>query len=41
MKRQNLTLKAACEFKCTPDSKHQMPLAPNLLAQNFDASDPN
>ncbi|MBL4245458.1 IS3 family transposase, partial [Vibrio fluvialis] len=41
MKRQNLTPKAARKFKCTTDSKHEMPVAPNLLAQNFDASAPN
>ncbi len=34
MKRQDLTPKAARKFKCTTDSKHQMPVAPNLLAQN-------
>ncbi|MBT3006467.1 IS3 family transposase [Vibrio anguillarum] len=41
MKRQDLTQKAARKFKCTTDSKHQMPVAPNLLAQNFSASAPN
>ncbi|PNH77784.1 IS3 family transposase [Vibrio diazotrophicus] len=41
MKRQDLTTKAARKFKCTTDSKHQMPVAPNLLAQNFSASAPN
>ena len=41
MKRQDLTPKAARKFKCTTDSKHQMPVAPNLLAQNFSASAPN
>lgn len=38
MKRQDLTPKAARKFKCTKDSKHQMPVAPNLLAQNFNAA---
>ncbi|WP_264876891.1 IS3 family transposase [Vibrio agarivorans] len=41
MKRQDLTPKAARKFKCTTDSKHQMPVAPNLLAQNFNAAAPN
>ncbi len=41
MKRQDLTPKAARKFKYTTDSKHQMPVAPNLLAQNFSASAPN
>ena len=35
MKRQDLTPKAARKFKCTTDSKHQMPVAPNLLAQEL------
>ncbi|WP_182021327.1 IS3 family transposase, partial [Vibrio parahaemolyticus] len=35
MKRQDLTPKAARKFKCTTDSKHKMPVAPNLLAQDF------
>ncbi len=29
MKRQDLTPKAARKFKCTTDSKHKMPVAPN------------
>lgn len=37
MKRQNLVAKAARKFKCTTDSKHNLPIAPNLLAQNFKA----
>ena len=41
MKRQDLTAKAARKFKCTTDSKHNMPIAPNLLAQNFNAVAPN
>ncbi|QMV14339.1 hypothetical protein Vspart_01594 [Vibrio spartinae] len=35
MRRQDLTPKAARKFKCTTDSKHKMPVAPNLLAQDF------
>ncbi|WP_281881426.1 IS3 family transposase [Vibrio nigripulchritudo] len=41
MKRQNLVAKAARKFKCTTDSKHNLPIAPNLLAQNFKATGPN
>ena len=32
VKRQDLTPKSARKFKCTTDSKHKMPVAPNLLA---------
>ncbi len=41
MKRQDLTPKAARKFKCTTDSKHKMPVAPNLLVQDFTATAPN
>ncbi|WP_394142135.1 IS3 family transposase [Vibrio chagasii] len=41
MKRQNLVAKAARKFKCTTDSKHKMPVAPNLLAQDYNAMAPN
>ncbi|MDE1314979.1 IS3 family transposase [Vibrio aestuarianus] len=41
MKRQDLTPKAARKFKCTTDSKHKMPVAPNLLDQDFNATAPN
>ena len=41
MKRQDLIPKAARKFKCTTDSKHKMPVAPNLLAQDFNATAPN
>lgn len=41
MKRQDLTPKAARKFKCTTDSKRKMPVAPNLLAQDFTATAPN
>ncbi|TDR78536.1 transposase InsO family protein [Photobacterium lutimaris] len=41
MKRQNLVPKAARKFKSTTDSKHTMPVAPNLLAQDFSADAPN
>ena len=41
MKRQGLRAKAAKKFKATTNSKHNLPVAPNLLLQNFDASIPN
>lgn len=41
MKRQDLTPKAARKFKCTTDSIHKMSVAPNLLAQYFNAEAPN
>ena len=41
MKRQDLTPKAARKFKCTTDSQHKVPVAPNLLAQDFNAEAPN
>lgn len=40
-KRQGLTPKAARKFKCTTDSKRKMPVAPNLLAQDFNTEAPN
>ncbi len=41
MKRQNLIPKAARKFKVTTDSKHSLPVSPNLLERNFSASAPN
>lgn len=41
MKRQGLVPKAARKFKVTTDSNHNLPIAPNLLAQNFEATAPN
>jgi len=41
MKRQNLLPKAARKFKITTDSQHKLPVAPNLLEQNFEASATN
>ncbi len=41
MKRQNLRAKAAKKFKATTNSKHNLPVAPNLLQQDFSASAPN
>ncbi|WP_157940073.1 DDE-type integrase/transposase/recombinase, partial [Vibrio splendidus] len=41
MKRQDLVAKATRKFKCTADCKNKMPVAPNLLAQDFNATAPN
>ena len=41
MKRQGLRAKAAKKFKATTNSKHNLPVAPNLLQQNFTAQAPN
>lgn len=41
MKRQHLTPKAARKFKVTTNSEHKLPVAPNLLEQDFSASAPN
>ncbi len=41
MNRQGLVAKAARKFKATTDSDHGMPVAPNLLAQDFNATAPN
>ncbi len=41
MVRQDLVAKAARKFKVTTDSDHQLPVAPNLLEQNFEATGPN
>ena len=41
MKRQNLVAKAARKFKVTTDSNHRLPVAPNLLGQNFTTGQPN
>lgn len=41
MKRQDLRAKAARKFKATTNSKHNLPVAPNLLQQDFNATAPN
>ncbi len=41
MKHQDLTPKATRKFKCTTDRKHKVPVAPNLIAQDFNATTPN
>lgn len=41
MKRQSLVAKAARKFKCTTDSNHRLPVAPNSLEQDFTTTAPN
>lgn len=41
MKRQGLVPKAAKRFKVTTDSDHSLPVAANLLSQDFTAEQPN
>ena len=41
MRRQELRAKAAKKFKATTNSKHNLPVAPNLLQQDFTATKPN
>ncbi len=41
LKRQGLRAKAARKFKATIQSNHNLPIAENLLKQNFHASQPN
>jgi putative transposase len=40
-RRQGLRAKAAKKFKATTNSKHNLPVAPNLLQQDFSATAPN
>ena len=41
MRRQGLRAKAAKKFKATTNSNHNLPVAPNLLQQDFTAAAPN
>jgi len=41
MRRQGLRAKAARKFKATTNSNHSLPVAQNLLQQNFTAAGPN
>lgn len=41
LRRQGLRARAARRFKATTNSNHALPVAPNLLAQDFTASRPN
>jgi putative transposase len=41
LRRQGLRAKGACKYKATTNSKHSLPVAPNLLKQDFSAERPN
>jgi len=41
LRRQSLRARGARKFKATTNSKHNLPVAPNLLEQDFTASGPN
>ena len=41
MKQQNIRAKTKRKFKVTTDSKHSLPVAPNLLDRQFWADQPN
>lgn len=41
LRRQKLRAKAAKKFKATTNSNHNLPIAPNLLNQDFSATAPN
>jgi transposase InsO family protein len=41
MKEHGLQAKARKKFRATTDSKHSLPVAPNLLKRNFQADAPN
>lgn len=41
MREQGWRAKASKKFKATTSSNHQLPVAPNLLQQNFNAHVPN
>ena len=41
LRRQGLRARAARKFKATTNSKHSLPVAPNLLEQDFSADRPN
>ena len=41
MQTEGLRAKAARKYKATTNSNHKLPVAPNLLEQNFTATAPN
>lgn len=41
MRKKGWRAKGARKFKATTNSNHHLPVAPNLLEQNFEASNPN
>ncbi len=41
MKKNGIKSKRKAKWKATTNSNHNLPVAPNLLEQNFDVKDPN
>lgn len=41
MKEEGLKVKTRRKFKATTDSKHNLPINPNILSRNFTATSPN
>ena len=41
MKLAGVEAKQKKKFKATTDSKHDLPVAPNLLERNFEVSEPD
>ena len=41
MRQEGLRAKGAKKFKSTTNSRHNLPVAPNLLQQDFEAARPN
>ena len=41
MKKANLICKTRCKFKATTDSKHKLPVAPNILNRQFKVGQAN
>ncbi len=41
MKKDGIAAKTRRKFKCTTDSRHKLPVAPNLLDRNFAVEKPN
>jgi len=41
LKKHGIQSKRKAKWKATTNSKHNLPVAPNLLNQNFDVKEPN
>ena len=41
MKLANVSVKQSRKFKATTDSKHDLPVAPNLLERRFEVAEPD
>lgn len=41
MRREGIVVRRKRRFRATTDSKHDLPIAPNLLARNFETTAPN